>query len=411
MIRRLGSALIQTGDNIGAEAAFRQALTLREEAGPHIELSDALARQRRLAEALSQVQAAIALEPRNPHWHNRMAHVLLLADLPSAAEAEARAAVQLEPDHSGFQDTLVAALQRQGRADEALAESQRAAELAPEDVPRMVRLARALVGVGRPAEAEPVLLRAAALQPDLIDVHDLLSVVLERQERRPEAAAAAQRAAELLPDDLGRRHRLALVLMHMRDLAGAERVLREADLLASRITTFHHHHLLGIVFEWQGRLEESIAEARKASATEPGNWDLLGRVATLLLAAKKFDDADAVARKALALRPDNEPLQRLVASIQQQRPEPAAPSQEPALTEVIAAEPPTQRFASAEPAQPSREPATTKVTSTAPPAEHSHSAEPARQKIRATPRRQAGPWRAVLPSSLRQLLGGSPKSD
>ena len=38
LIRRLGSALLQAVTMLAAEAAFRQALTLREEAGPHIEV-------------------------------------------------------------------------------------------------------------------------------------------------------------------------------------------------------------------------------------------------------------------------------------------------------------------------------------------------------------------------------------
>jgi hypothetical protein len=131
----------------------------------------------------------------------------------------------------------------------------------------------------------------------------------------------------------------------------------------------------------------------------------------LLLAAKKFDEADAVARRALALRPDNESNQRLVASIQQQRPEPVAPSQEPAATEVISMALPTQQFGSAGADEPLQEPATTEVVPATPPVEHSDGAEPVHRKIPATPRRLARQWRAVLPSSLRQLLSGSSKSD
>jgi Flp pilus assembly protein TadD len=382
LTRRLGIALLQVGDNAGAEAAFRQALTLREEAGPHIEIGDALVRQGRLADALGEIQAAVALEPSNPHWHIRMAHVLLQSDRPAEAEAAARMAIQYAPYNSAFHDTLVKALQRQGREEEAVAEIERAANRSPQDAPTRVRLARTMLEADRLTEAEVELRNAAESQPDLVDVHDLLSVVLERQGRRTQAAAAAQRAAELMPEDLSRRHRVAMVLMEARDLDGAERVLREADRLATSAGTFHHHHLLSIVFQRQDRLEEAVVEARKASEAEPENPDLLARVATLLSWAKKFDEAEVVARRALSLRPDDELLHRLLATILQERPEPVQSSQEPATTDLVAAPPPAQ---------------------------HPEGAEPAEKPLKTGHRWQVRHWRTGLSSSLRHLLTGNPK--
>jgi Flp pilus assembly protein TadD len=401
LIRRLGTALLQAGDYAGAEAAFRQALTLREEAGPYIELSDALGRQGRLAESLEQVRAAIALEPSNPHWHNRMSHVLSQSDRLAEAEAAARAAVQYGPDNVAFYDTLVITLQRQGRAEEALVELQRAAERAPQDVRLRIRLARAMVGAERVAEAEPLLQSAAEALPDLVDVHDLLSVVLEKQGRRAEAAEVARRAAALQPDDLGRRHRIARVLMEARDLVEAERVLREADPLAVKLGTFHHHHLLGVVLEWQGRLDDAIIEARKASDAEPRNPDLCGRVATMLLRAKQFDEAEVVARRALSLQPESEQLHRLLASIQQQRPQPAAPS--PAAPEVAAA-PPSPAVAEVAVALPS--PVLREVAAALPTAPGSDIVPPAENPPQAKQRLQVRQWREGITASLRHLLTG-----
>jgi Flp pilus assembly protein TadD len=332
LVRKLGMSLLRAGDLTAAEVTFRQAIPMRSEAGPHIELSDALARQGRLPEAIAAVEAAVALEPTNPHWHNRLAHVLLQTGRLAEAEAAARAAIAHDSGRSAFQDTLALILQRQGRNEEALEAMQQPAELEPKDAQLRLRMARTLLGQGQFAEAEAAAGQAAELQPDMVEAYDLLSVIMERQKRPAEAAAAAQRAAALVPQDSGRQQRLAVTLIHADDFTGAERAAREAMRLAAGQPTFHAHHLLGIAFERQGRMQEASAAARKASDLEPDNPALLGRLAAMLRAADRVEEAEFAARKAVSLQPDAEPLQRLLAAIIDQRRTLAQSAQEPAAT-------------------------------------------------------------------------------
>ena len=187
-----------------------------------------------------------------------------------------------------------------------MATMQQTADLEPQDPQRQLRLARTLLGTGQLAEAEEAARRAAELQPELVEAHDLLSVIMERQHRTAEAVAAAQRAADLLPQDAGRQHRIGMLLFQSGDMAGAEQALKHAMRLAPQPQTFHNHHLLGIALERQGRLDEAIAEARKASDLAPENPDLLARVAAILRSAKRSEEAEAFVRKAISIRPDAE---------------------------------------------------------------------------------------------------------
>jgi len=394
LLRRLGSALVALGDYAAAEAAFRQALAMRSEAGPHIDLYDCFVRQGRQDEALAEAQAAVALEPTNPHWHYRVALSLMHLERLAEAEAAARAAqavaqasiangIGMRP----FHDLLIQILQLQGHTDEMMATVQEAAELEPQDPQRQLQLARTLLQGEQLAAAEAAALRAAALQPDLVEAHDLLSVILERQNRPAEAIVAAQRAADLTPQNSGRQHRLALMLYHSGDMTGAERALRQERRLAPGPSTFHRHHLLGIVLERQGRMEEAVAEARTASDLEPEDPNLVARVSATLRAANRIDEAETVARKAVSMKPDAEPLQRLLAAIIEQRLGPAQPAQEPAAANA----PPTEVLVpEAEPAKPMQ--------------------QPTQQQPARPPRRQ---WLSgtSLSSPLRQMFMGKPKRD
>ena len=319
LLRRLGGALVALGEYDAAEAAYRQALLLRSEAGPHIDLYECFIRQRRFRDALAEAQAAVALEPNNPHWHHRVALSSMHEGLLAEAEAASRAAIAREPGASVFQDLLAQILQRQGRTDESVAMVQQVAEQEPEDPQRQLLLARTLLGSGQFAVAEAAARQAAALQPGLVEAYDVLSTILERQNRMPEAAGAARRAAELMPDDSGRHHHLGRLLFHAGDYVAAEHALRQSERLVTGTPTFHNHHVLGIILERQGRWEEALAEVRLASDLEPDNPDLLSRVAVMLRGLKRFDEAEAIARKAIALRPDSEQLQALLATVAAQR--------------------------------------------------------------------------------------------
>jgi len=172
-------------------------------------------------------------------------------------------------------------IQGEVRANEPTMALLRGAEPEPLEPRRQVELARILLGAKKYGAAETAARRAVALQPDLVYAHDVLSTIFERQIRWGDAAAA-RRAAELTPQDDGRQRRLGLTLLRANDFAGAEQALRLSGRLRSGARTFHNHHLLGIVLERQGRIDEALVEARKASDLAPENPDLRARVAALL---------------------------------------------------------------------------------------------------------------------------------
>lgn len=351
-------------------------------------LSYILAQIGRFEEAITPARKAVEFEPGNPFLQEQLGFMLTNAGKLDKGEQAICQAIVIDPEIARFNGALGDNLMRQRRVLDTISAFRDAARFEPDD-PRVIRrLACATVGAERVADAEPLLPSATEALPDMVDVHDLLSAVPEIQGRRAEAAAAARRAAELQLDDLGRRHRIARVLMEARDLE--ERALRAADPLAVKMGTFHHHHLLGVVLEWQGWLDHAIIEGRKASDAEPQNPDLCERVAMMLLMAKQSDEAEVVAHRVLSLRLESEQLQRLLGSIQQQRPRSTQPP--PAEPEVAA--PP---------------PAASDVMVAPPPAQGLDIVRPAENPSRASQHPQVRRWREGITASLLQLLTGIPR--
>ena len=351
-------------------------------------LSYILAQMGRFEEAVAPARKAVEFEPGDPFLREQLGIMLINAGKLNKGEQTICQAIVIDPEIARFHGALGDNLMRQRRVLDTIAAFRDVVRIEPDDPRVMRRLARATMGAECMADAEPLLQSATEALPDLVDIHDLLSTVLEIQGRRAEAAAAARRAVELQLDDLGRRHRIERFLMEARDLV--ERALRAADPQAVKMGTFHHHHLLGVVLEWQGWLDHAIIERRKASDAEPQNPDLCERVAMMLLMARQSDEAEVVAHRVLSRPPESEQLLRLLAPIQQQRPQSTQPP--PAAPEVAA----TPQAAS-------------DVIAPPPPAQGSDFVRPAENLPLASQRPPVGLWWEGITASRRHLLTGIPR--
>jgi len=167
-------------------------------------------RQRRLAPALAEYQAAVAANADRPAWRSR--HAVWLAS--------------------------------RGQRSEALAELETALRLDPDYTPAAINLADLYRELGRDDGAETILLRGLARDPGSAGLEHALGLLRARQRRYPEALAALRRAAQLAPGEAAYRYAEAVALNslgHRREaIAALERhqaqgrtSRREATLLAS----------------------------------------------------------------------------------------------------------------------------------------------------------------------------------
>ncbi|HVP68408.1 MAG TPA: protein kinase [Anaeromyxobacteraceae bacterium] len=127
----------------------------------------------------------------------------------------------------------------------------------------------------------------------------------EIQTRRRRALEQAERAVALSPNLVAARVARGLLRARVAtDWLGAEADLEQA--VATRGSDAESHRAFSVVLMGLGRLQEAIAEARKAIDLDPLGpaWVNLG---ALLRASGSLEDSEAAYRRHLRLQPDSEP--------------------------------------------------------------------------------------------------------
>jgi serine/threonine protein kinase len=153
--------------------------------------------------------------------------------------------------------------------------------------------------------------RALALDPKFAEAHAALAEVCANQARHVEsppgpswkkAERAANGALVLRP---GLAQALGVLAIYeredTRDLVRAEELCRRAGEAAPGQSG--PHYVLSHVLAFQGRTDEAIAAALRASERDPTSALLLANVASRLIYARRFDDAIAEYQKAIHLQP------------------------------------------------------------------------------------------------------------
>ncbi|CAN5602323.1 serine/threonine-protein kinase [soil metagenome] len=128
------------------------------------------------------------------------------------------------------------------------------------------------------------------------------------------AKSAAVKALEL-DEKLAEAHTTLATIManYDRDWAGAEREFKLAIELNPNYATAHQRYSLHLpVF---GRLEEAVAEAKRAKELDPLSLIINENVGDMLFLARRYDEAERQLRKTLELDPDFRVAHRTLANV------------------------------------------------------------------------------------------------
>ncbi|MEY2880723.1 MAG: hypothetical protein RLZZ15_3103 [Verrucomicrobiota bacterium] len=169
--------------------------------------------------------------------------------------------------------------------------------------------------------AEELLGRALALEPDYAQAHTALADVWiarggqssvlgtfsQRQSpERPRIMAKIEQALDLDPDSAEARASLGAASMYDWDFVKAERELHRA--IAQNPNYASSHQWLGRVLLAQGRMEEALAQLRRATEADPLSPIVLVNYCGRLIEAGRHTEALAVAERASLLHRDSRTL-------------------------------------------------------------------------------------------------------
>ena len=262
--------LHESGDLAGAEQRYRAILRSDARAADATHLLGLIAHQRgEHAQAVAQINAAIALKGDKAIYHFNLGNALAALDRPQGAVESFRAALRLDPAHMAARSNLAHALTQAGRHAEAAAEFRRLLELQPTAAARNA-LASALI---RCADADPVaaerydeaaaLLREAWQEAD--DPHEArlaLAYCLQQRKHWTEAAGHYEAVLALKPDIPGAHNNLANCYNQLGRMADAILHYRETYRLAPDFPAALASVLACLNYDPDCTPEQSAAEHR-----------------------------------------------------------------------------------------------------------------------------------------------------
>jgi Flp pilus assembly protein TadD len=209
----LGAALLEQGQTDEAITQLQEALQLKpKEALAHADLGVAFTRKGQTAAAISQLQQAIQIKPEYEEAHYSLGIALLNASQANEAIDQFQAALRLDPADAEAHNKLGLTLATQGQNALAISHYQEALRLKPDYADAHYNLGTALIGQGQIDAAMSEFREAIRLAPDYAPAHNNLGIVLTQKGRTDEAIFEFEEALRLEPNYAKAQSNLAKVL-------------------------------------------------------------------------------------------------------------------------------------------------------------------------------------------------------
>jgi Flp pilus assembly protein TadD len=236
----------------------------------HSQLGYVFTALKRVSEARTEYERAVALDPQmSEAWLNL--GLLLVDSDPPAAVTALKKAVELLPTQSRPRFLLGVAQERIGDMKGAIESLEGAAHLDPKNVETLVRLGSIYLGQKQYEGAEAKFRAALAIEPKQLAALQGLAQSMDAQNEAG-TEDAYRRYLNVQPDDEGARKRLIHFLMQKKQYA------------------------------------EALAELDKSEAAQPPTVSTLKLRADIQIAQDKYDDAIVTLRRAVALSPRDSSL-------------------------------------------------------------------------------------------------------
>ncbi len=294
----------QAGQLAEAESRYRKILAIDQNHADSLHLLGVIAYQvGHNDSALDLIGKAIALNDRNPAFHNNIGLAFDALARTEDAVIHYRRAITLNPYYVHAHINLAGALLAQGKLDEAVARYQQALALKPDFAEAHNNLGNALKQQGKLNEAVPRYQRALALRPNYVEAHYNLGNAFKEQGKLDEAVVCYQQALALKPNFAEAHNNLGSVLQEHGKAEEAVAHLRRA--LAINPDFAEAHHNLGNAFKEQGRLDEAVAQYQQVLVLKPGFADAHNNLGTAFQKQGRLDEAVSQYCRALASNPDH----------------------------------------------------------------------------------------------------------
>jgi tetratricopeptide (TPR) repeat protein len=230
--------------------------------------AEALIRNNKGQEALEVASQLIQISD-DAAAHDKRGRALLLLERPEEGIEELRKAVELDSASAKYHMSLGLALHRIGEVNKAALEFRAALKSAPEDPEAHVLLGMALRDQSELDEAKTYLDRALEIDPKNGAAYFELGVLYNRQLKQAEAEQAFGKAVRFSPNE-------------------------------SRFW-----YAYGEIYRVQERFDDAIAAYRRSMELDPPYVKASGKLGTVLVEKKQYEDAEQYLIQAIRKEPKN----------------------------------------------------------------------------------------------------------
>ncbi|MGB0715775.1 MAG: tetratricopeptide repeat protein [Phycisphaerae bacterium] len=312
------------------------------DAEQRIERAQQLSESMRWAEALAEMDAALAINPHNGTWHAQRGYLLEELERPTEAISAYEYAVELEPDDRDVSMALGAGLLRLGRLARALSIFEQLIQSHPDFEPAYCHAIAAYAELGQHEKAEQMFYLAQEIDERCPHCFFNMAESLAIRGDTERAIYCWQQVLEIEPSYMGVNRRIAQAyreageselardyyLNELRDDPGSPELLYELAELAledgelasaaarfSHIVDLHQDHVearyaLGKIWLIQGHNEEALRcfEAIEAIEKHPGLSEFDRRMGEALFKLGRVDEANRRFEKAIEKDGEQEEL-------------------------------------------------------------------------------------------------------
>ena len=299
------------GEFAAAESAFLKAIALSPVPHVIVNLANLYRQTGDLAQALSRYDEALKIVPDNVSASVNRARTLMDLGRLEEAETAFRAVTQGAPHHVNGRIGLAQVLQKMGHQEQAIEIFQDVLNDNPENAAALNGLGISLKVLGYADDAVEVLQQGARQAPDSPEIYSNLASALVQSDRPDEAVACYQRALSLDPEnpDLHDWYNGYLgVLEHPEYLKSYRKALQTRPEQTALAEAYARKLFLN------GRVSEAEQVLLDTIGVAGENGPLARELSHVRRESGQFDAALEVARRAVALEPDEPANKRELAS-------------------------------------------------------------------------------------------------
>ncbi|MDN3513305.1 MAG: tetratricopeptide repeat protein [Candidatus Brocadia sp.] len=281
----------------------------------HSNLASLYKRKGNLDQEIEELYRAYLIRQEDLNTVDRLANAYLQKGDMEKALYFSRKTVVLNPSEPGYYNNLGAILSRMGKYEEAIGAFKKAIEINPKNAIYLDNLTKLYLSLGKYDELIPYYVKFIDRNPSVADYHNNLGVLYKKAKQPDNAVQSFQKAVALKPDNPIYTHNLADTCIDKGRYVEAKQILQTFNKAYPNHNNISIYLLLANLYARDAEWEKVAAECEQAARVDEKSVAVYKMLGIAYYNMHQYELAEKIAVKTLALNPDDQEAQDLLAKI------------------------------------------------------------------------------------------------